>query len=141
MSEHLQAVRQAMQKALDSYRPQATTVHLRIPGTQWEEFPLSQGAPVFWRREPTTRGRLVRFRAFGPCSMGPHFHDTPEVIIADKGVINITVNGLPRTLIPGETYTAQSHELHGARLDGAGEALAHWTDQETDDLEVSFYPP
>ena len=141
MSEHIQEVREAMQKALDTFRPQAKTVTLKIPGPGWEEFPLSVGAPVFWRREKTTRGRLVRFRAFGPCSMGPHFHDTPEVIIADKGVINITVNGSPRTLVPGETYTAQRHELHSAQLNGVGEALAHWTDQETDQIDVSYFPP
>lgn len=141
MSEHLQQVREALQTALATYRSQATTLTLRIPGKDWEEFPLSQGAPVFWRREPTTRGRLVRFRAFGASSIGPHFHDTPEVVIADKGIIHLSINGVERTLLPGETYTAQSHVLHGARLDGPGEALAHWTDQNTDELEISFYPP
>lgn len=137
---HLTEFREAMAKAIATYRPQATTIHLTLPGTDYEPFPLSTGAPVWWKSEPVSHGRMVRFRAQGPAQIGLHYHDVPESIACAEGVLFYTLNGTARCLVRGDAITAQPHEIHSAEFKEPGEALAHWTDLETDVLEISFFP-
>ena len=138
-SPYLSEFREAMAKAIATYRPQAKTIQLELPGEFYEEFPLSMGDPVWWKSEPVSHGRMVRFKANGPASIGLHYHDVPEVITAAVGVLYYSVGGAARALIPGETFTAQPHELHSAEFKAPGEALAHWTDLDSDRLEISFF--
>lgn len=139
MTEQIQQIREAMVAAIDSYRPQAETLVIRLPGFDYQEFPYSTGAPVFWKQEKCSQGRKVRFRAFGPAQIGLHYHDVAEVLVAAEGVLYFTVGGSERALIQGDTYTAQPHEVHSAQFKGSGEALAYWTDLESDDLTMSFF--
>lgn len=139
MSEHLAELRTALAQAIETYKPQATTFHLPLPGAEYELFPISQGSPVWWKSEPISQGKLVRFRAQGPCAIGLHYHDTAEVITAAEGVLFYTVGGATRALVQGETFTAQPHQIHSAEFKAPGEALAHWTDLEGDSIEISFF--
>ena len=139
MSQHIAEVREALAMAIETFKPQATTFHLDLPGFDYEPFPLSQGCPVDWKSEPVSHGRMVRFRAHGPSSIGLHYHDTAEVLTCAAGMLFYTVGGATRALLPGETYTAQPHEIHSAEFRAPGEALAHWTDLESSKLEVSFF--
>lgn len=136
----LAAVQEVIAHAIGAFRGVAQKVYITLPGDEYELFPLSTGSPVFWRREPASQGRGVRFKATGPSQIGYHFHDVPEVLIASVGILFYDVGGLERTLIPGETYTAQPHEVHRAEFKAPGEALAYWTDLDTDQLEISFFP-
>lgn len=139
MSEHLAELREALTAAIETYKDKAQTFKLDLPGLDYERFPLSKGDCVVWKSEPVSQGRMVRFKALGPCAIGLHYHDTAEVITAAVGILFYTVGGATRALLPGETFTAQPHEIHSAEFRGYGEALAHWTDLETDKLEISFF--
>ena len=138
-STHIAELREALKAAIDTYKPQATTFNLRLPGFEYEPFPISQGSPVLWKQETISHGRMVRFKATGPASIGLHYHDIPEVITASVGVLFYTVGAGQRALLPGDTFTAQPHEIHSAEFKDAGEALAHWTDLESEELEISFF--
>lgn len=137
--DHVEEVRVALKEAINTYKPQAETVSLSLPGFEYEPFPYSTGAPVFWKQERVSHGRQVRFRAIGPAQIGLHYHDVAEVLIACRGILYYTAGGSSRALIPGDTYTAQPHEIHKAEFRDAGEALAYWTDLESDELEMSFF--
>ena len=136
----LELVRQAITDAFLGLRGNAEKIFIALPGAEYEPFPLSTGAPVEWRIEPTSIGRKARFKASGPAQIGYHFHDVAEVLIASDGILFYDVGGSERALLPGDTYTAQPHEVHRAEFKSAGEALALWTDLESDQLEVSFFP-
>jgi len=136
----LEAVRSVISHAISSLRGNAEKIFITLPGDAYEPFPLSTGSPVEWKQEPTTQGRKVRFKAHGPAQIGYHFHDVPEVLIASIGILFYDVGGCERALIPGDTYTAQPHEVHRAEFKAAGEALALWTDLKSDQLEISFFP-
>lgn len=139
MSVHLAQFREAMREALGTYLGKATEFQLQLPGFEWEPFGLSTGSPVFWKQEPISHGRMVRFRSEGPAAIGLHYHDVPEVITAAVGVLHYTVDGRARTLIPGDTFTAQPHVIHSAEFPGPGEALAHWTDLDSDTLHIAYF--
>ena len=138
-SPHVLEVREALRLAIDTYKPQAHTVSIPLPGQEWERFQFSTGCPVFWRSVPTSIGRKVVFRADGPTKIGLHYHDVAEVLVASKGILYYTVGGSERALIPGDTYTAQPHEIHCAEFKQAGEAIAYWTDLEDDIISLSFF--
>lgn len=140
-SPTLDALREVIAAGFKSMRGFAQKITIPLPGPDWEPFPLSTGEPVWWCQEPISKGRLCRFRGTGPSSIGYHFHDTAEVVTVASGRVFLQINGVERVLLPGETYTAQPHELHGARLDSPAEALAHWTYLEADEIEIGYYPP
>lgn len=138
-NHHIAEFRQAMAAAIETYRPQASTIHIELPGENYEPFPLSVGSPVWWKSEPVSHGRMVRFKANGPAQIGLHYHEVPESITCADGVLFYTLGGIPRALIRGEAITAQPHEIHSAEFRAPGEALAHWTDLEGNILEISFF--
>lgn len=139
ITDSLTEFRHAFAAAVATYIPQARTIEIPLPGPDYEPFILSQGCPVYWRSEPISQGRLVRFKATGPASIGLHYHEVPEVITAAAGILHYSVGGASRALIPGETFTAQPHELHSAEFRAPGEALAHWPALDSDLLDIAFF--
>lgn len=140
----LEAVQQAITKAMREVAAAAEPIRLGLPlpGPDYETFHLSTGDPVLWKSEPTSQGKKVRFRALGPGKsiIGYHEHCSPEILIAESGVLFYGVGGEKRALLSRDSYIAQPHELHYAEFQGPGEATVQWPDLEGDSIDVSFFP-
>ena len=115
---------------------------LKLPGAEYEPFPLAEGpALAEWKIEPCARGRKVRFRADGPCSMGFHWHhQTAEVLFMVEGDLVLETTDEVIHLAKGDFYRTPADMVHSAKIYQSGEVLCHWTELESDELEVGVWP-
>jgi hypothetical protein len=107
--------------------PSAVTIELPLPGDKWEAFPLSEGAPVWWKREPFEGGQAVRFMSSGAAKMGAHFHDFAEEITQVSGTLIMDCNRRIVRLGPGDKHVSKPHEYHAATYGpSGGETVCQW---------------
>lgn len=112
---------------------------LELPGYAYEKFTLSEGAPVLWKSEPCDKGRKCRFAVAGEARMGFHGHDVSENLTVVTGVLEIATEDGTFHIGPGQEFTSPPNQIHAVGFCGFGEVVAHWPEQETNELVIRIY--
>lgn len=118
---------------------QMTEFPLALPGYAFEKFTLSEGAPVLWKTESSSKGRQARFVISGYATMGFHSHDVTEELEVVTGVLEIVTGGGKFHIGPGQTFASPPGEIHSVGFCGYGECIARWIEQESDQLTIRIY--
>lgn len=114
----------------------AESQSIRLPGEEYERFPLSEGDFTEWKSVPVPVGKAVVFKVHGACSMPLHAHESPEVLHLLSGKLAIVVEAETTILSPGETHLTPPGKAHSAYYIEPGKCVCHWPALKSDSLEV-----
>ena len=112
---------------------------IELPGYAYEKFTLSEGAPVLWKSEPCETGKQVRFAIAGSAHMGFHAHDVTENLRVVTGILEICTDEGCFHIGPNQDFSSPPDQIHSVGFCGYGEAIAHWPEQETNELVIRIY--
>ena len=116
-----------------------TEFSIDLPGHSYERFTLSEGSAVMWKTEECESGKIARFIISGPATMGFHCHDVTEELEIISGVLEIVTNAGKFHFGPGQKFSSPPGEIHSVGFCGYGEVVAHWLEQNNNQLNIRIY--